>query len=78
MTVTGKKELTQLQQAQDHLDQAVSRLESTVTGRRDSAAASSAELDAAREESASLKRVNAEATQRLDGAIGRLKSILEG
>lgn len=78
MTVTGKNEPTQLQQAQDHLDQAVSRLESTVTGLHDSAAASSAGLDTAREESASLKRVNADACQRLDGAIGRLKSILEG
>ena len=78
MTVTGKNEPTQLQRAQDHLERAVSRLESTVTGLHDSAAASGAGLDAAREESASLKRVNAEATQRLDGAIGRLKSILEG
>lgn len=78
MTVTGKHEPTQLQQAQDHLDRAVSHLESTVTGLKDSAAASSTGLDAARDESASLKRVNADVCQRLDGAIGRLKSILEG
>ena len=78
MTVTGKHEPTQLEQAQDHLDRAVSRLESTMTGMQESAAASSAGLDAARRESASLKQVNADVSQRLDGAIGRLKSILEG
>ncbi len=78
MTVTGKHEPTQLEQAQDHLDRAVSRLESVLKGRQDSAAASSAELDAAMRENASLKQVNAHVSQRLDGAIGRLKAILEG
>ena len=78
MTVTGKHEPTQLQHAQDHLDRAVSRLESALTGVQESAAASSAGLDAAQHESASLKKVNVDVSQRLDGAIGRLKSILEG
>ncbi|MCH7486029.1 MAG: hypothetical protein IIC04_03490 [Proteobacteria bacterium] len=78
MTVTGKHEPTQLELAQDHLDRAVSRLETALKGRHDSSAASSAGLEAALRESASLKQVNADVSQRLDGAIGRLKAILEG
>ena len=78
MTVTGKNEPTQLEQAQDHLDRAVSRLESALKGRQDSSAASKAGLDAALGENVSIKQVNADVSQRLDGAIGRLKAILEG
>ena len=78
MTVTGKHEPMQLEQAQDHLDRAVSRLEDALKGRQDSTSAAKAGLDAALRESASLKQVKADVTQRLDGAIGRLKAILEG
>ena len=78
MTVTGKHEPTQLEKAQDHLNRSVSRLESALTGLQNSAAASNAGLDTAEKENASLKRANADVSQRLDGAIGRLKAILEG
>ena len=78
MTVTGKHEPTQLEQAQGHLDRAVSRLESALKGRQDSSAASNEGMDSALKENASLKQVNADVSQRLDGAIGRLKAILEG
>ena len=77
MTVTGKHEATQLEQAQDHLNRAVSRLESALKGRQEFSAASKGEMDAAMRENASLKQFNADVSKRLDGAIGRLKAILE-
>ncbi len=66
--------------AESRLESAIAQLERAVSNRasRDIASVPSAEMDALRGQNDQLRRVNADATHRLDNAIGRLGLALAG
>lgn len=74
--------MSKLDEAQQRLQLAVSRLEEAarivaVSLNAQNSAPSSAELEAAKARNATLEDVNATVAQRLDGAIAQIKSILD-
>lgn len=69
----------QPQKAWERLDQAVSRMEAAAKARsaRSDAPDDSKELDDMREKNSALRETNDIVSARLDGAINRLRTILE-
>ena len=67
-----------LERPRERLEQAVKRLEAALETHARKSGDSDAALSAAAEENAELKTLNRAVSGRLDTAIGRLKSILEG
>jgi hypothetical protein len=73
--------MTDLKAAQDRLEKALVRLETAVARPRGNGAADDAlkgELDAARRHCAALEGRTGEVSQRLDDAIARIRTVLEG
>ncbi|MBL6957760.1 MAG: hypothetical protein ISR52_02180 [Rhodospirillales bacterium] len=82
MAKTGIKKSTRVQRAQERLSQAIDKLEDAVKSRTNGGAGADpemvAELAVIRAENDSLKDVNKAVSDRLDAAISRMKSVLEG
>ncbi len=73
--------MTDLQAAQDRLEKALIRLETAAARPRGNGAAGDAlkgELDAARRHCEALEGRTGEVSQRLDDAIARIRTVLEG
>jgi hypothetical protein len=73
--------MSRLEQATRRLQSAIDKLDRAVTARAAASGGGDAELRAAlhqaEQENARLQRVNGQASERLDAAIGRLKGVLE-
>lgn len=69
--------LPRTQAALERLAQSVIRLETTLAERGRDEDGMAAELEAARAEQAALQQLVETVTERLDGAIGRLRTVLE-
>ena len=67
---------TLVERAQKHLDEAVARLEAALEARADGSRLAQ-ELAAARSRNAALREVTEGVSERLDGAIDRIKAVLE-
>lgn len=73
---TSIQKPTLVERAQKQLDEAVGRLEAALNARADENPLA-AELAAVRSQNASLKEVTEGVSERLDGAIDRIRAVLE-
>lgn len=80
LTTSNIKKAGQVERAQQHLDQAVARLEAAVNKRKKSGASGdrlAEEMEMVRATNAAMKKNNDSMSIHLDGAINRLKAFLE-
>ena len=80
LTTSEIKKAGQVERARQHLDQAVARLEAAVDKRKksgDSGDRLAEEMEMARSANAAMKKNNDSMSIHLDGAINRLKAVLE-
>ena len=80
LTASNIKKAGQVERARQHLDQAVARLEAAVDKRKksgDSGDRLAEEMEMARRANAAMKKNNDSMSIHLDGAINRLKAVLE-
>ncbi len=73
---TNIQKPTLVERAQKHLDESVARLEAALETRADGSQFA-AELAAVRTQNAALKEVTEAVSERLDGAIDRIRAVLE-
>ncbi len=67
---------TLVERAQKHLDEAVARLEAALESRADGSQLAQ-EMAAVRSQNAALREVTEGVSERLDGAIDRIRAVLE-
>ena len=80
LTASNIKKAGQVERARQHLDQAVARLEAAVDKRKKSGESGdrlAEEMEMARSANAAMKKNNDSMSIHLDGAINRLKAVLE-
>jgi|GEM_PF-5418667 hypothetical protein len=83
LTTSEIKKAGQVERARQHLDQAVARLEAAVDKRKKSGESGESgdrlaeEMEMARSANAAMKKNNDSMSIHLDGAINRLKAVLE-
>lgn len=80
LTTSDIKKAGQVERAQQHLDQAVARLEAAVNKRKKSGGSGdrlAEEMEMVRATNAAMKKNNDSMSIHLDGAINRLKAFLE-
>ncbi|MAE43549.1 MAG: hypothetical protein CMF63_00885 [Magnetovibrio sp.] len=80
LTTSNIKKAGQVERARQHLDQAVARLEAAVDKRKKSGESGdrlAEEMEMARSANAAMKKNNDSMSIHLDGAINRLKAVLE-
>jgi hypothetical protein len=86
LTTSDIKKAGQVERARQHLDQAVARLEAAVDKRKKSGESGESgesgdrlaeEMEMARSANAAMKKNNDSMSIHLDGAINRLKAVLE-
>ncbi len=73
---TSIQKPTLVERAQNQLDEAVARLEAALEARADGSRLA-AELAAVRSQNAALTKVTEGVSERLDGAIDRIRAVLE-
>ena len=73
---TSIQKPTLVERAQKQLDEAVARLEAALAARTDGSQLT-AELVAVRSQNAALREVTEGVSERLDGAIDRIRAVLE-
>ncbi len=73
---TSIQKPTLVERAQKQLDEAVVRLEAALESRADGSPLD-AEMAAVRNQNAALRKVTEGVSQRLDGAIDRIRAVLE-
>ncbi len=78
MANANSRKQGRLERPRKRLEQAVKRLEAALETHARKSGESDAALSAAAAENAQMKTLNRAVSGRLDTAIGRLKSILEG